>query len=218
MNTIEAATSPSTLSQALKTRYAVKKFEKGRAIPKERWAALEESLLLAPSSGGLQPWKFFVVEDPALRARLQPASWGQSQIVDADKLVIFAARKGFAAPDVLRFIARVAKVRGVPPASLDGYRDMMLGIVARPPEAVDAWAARQVYIALGTFLTGAALLGVDACPMEGFEPAKYDEILGLAEKGYTAVVVATAGYRSPQDTYAGLAKVRYEADQVVETL
>jgi nitroreductase len=216
---VPAAARPQALLESLQARYAVKKFDAAGKIPAAVWAALEEALVLSPSSYGLQPWKFFVVDDPALRQALKAASWGQSQIVDADKLVVFAARKPFGPEDVERFVARIAEVRGASPESLAGYKDMMLGSVARrSPAEVDAWVARQVYIALGTFLTSAAVLGVDACPMEGIEPERYDELLGLKAKGYTALFVATAGYRASDDAYGKAAKVRFPSSQVVERL
>lgn len=212
-----AAATPEALLHSLRWRYAVKKFDADKEIPERSWKTLEEALVLAPSSYGLQPWKFFVIEDPAMRAKLREASWGQSQITDAAKLVVFAARKNFGAADIERFVARTAEVRGVAPASLQGMRDMMVNsITGRPAPAVESWVARQVYIALGVFLASAAALGVDACPMEGIDPAQYDKILGLDSKGYAALFVATAGYRAPDDKYAQAKKVRFSAEHVIE--
>ncbi len=202
--------------EAQRRRYAVKKYDPARKLDPATWEALEESLVLTPSGIGLQPWKFLVVDDPAVRGRLREASYGQPQITDAAKLVVFAARAGYSAEDVDRFIARVAEVRGVSLESLAGLKQAALGVVARPEADRDAWAARQAYIALGNFVASAAALGVDATPMEGFDPARYDEILGLREKGYRAVVVAAAGHRSAEDKYASLAKVRFRREDVVE--
>lgn len=206
------------LLAALRWRAAVKKFDTGRRIPAKTWETLEHALSLSPSSYGLQPWRFFVVEDKALRQKLQAASWGQGQIVDADKLVVFAARRPFGAEDVERHVARMAEVRKVSPAALEGAKKAMLGVLSRPPAVLEAWVARQVYIALGTFLTSAAVLGIDACPMEGIEPAKYDDILGLTAKGYAALCVAAAGYRAVDDVWSASAKVRFPVEQVVERL
>jgi nitroreductase len=217
MTTAAAVAAPQDLLESLRRRYAVKKFDPSGKLSPQTWDALEEALVLAPSSFGLQPWKFFVVDDPALRAKLKDASWGQSQIVDADKLVVFAVKKDFGAADVERFVARVAEVRGVPAHSLESYKQTMLGSVSRRSAAENhAWSSRQVYIALGVFLASAAALGVDACPMEGIEPAKYDELLGLSKRGYTALCVATAGKRHGEDAYAGAPKVRFSRAQVVE--
>jgi nitroreductase len=215
---VNAATTPDALLTSLRWRIATKKFDPAGKIPAERWAALEEALVLAPSSYGLQPWKFFVVDDPALRAKLKPASWEQTQITDADKLVVFAVKKDFGAADVERFVERISEVRRLPKEVLEDYKKMMLASASLPPEKVAAWLIRQVYIALGVFLTSAAALGVDACPMEGFDKDKYDGILGLPAKGYNAVVVATAGYRAADDAYATQKKVRFEKSEVVSHL
>ncbi len=199
----------------LQWRYATKKFDPARKIAAEDWRSLEQALVHAPSSFGLQPWKFFVVSDPDLKAKLKTASWNQAQITDASHLVVFAIKKNLGAVDVDRYLARIAEVRSVPLESLDGFKKLLLGSLNRPVEQVSAWAARQLYIALGFFLSAAAMLGIDACPMEGFQPEQYDEILGLSEMGYGATVLATAGYRAADDPYVKLAKVRYKPEDVV---
>ncbi|MDP3541714.1 MAG: NAD(P)H-dependent oxidoreductase [Elusimicrobiota bacterium] len=207
---------PETLLTAMSWRYAVKKFDAAGRIPADKWAALEQSLVLSPSSYGLQALKFLVIEDKDLRAKLRPASWDQSQITDADKLVVFLVRKDAGPADVQRFVDRISEVRRVPAEMLEGYKQTMLQSVSLPPEKVEAWLTRQVYIALGNFLTSAALLGVDACPMEGFDKDKYDELLGLHAKGWKSVVVATAGARASDDAYARNAKVRFPLSELVE--
>jgi nitroreductase len=201
----------------LQWRYATKQFDPQRKISPKDWAALEDALVLTPSSCGLQPWRFIVVRDPALRERLVPVSWGQRQIVDASHLVVFAGKTLLKEADIEHFVDRIAEVRGATRESLSGYRDMMMGTVIKGhgEEARRIWAAHQVYIALGNFLTGAALLGIDACPMEGIEPEKYDEILDLKKQGLGTVVVATAGYRAASDKYAQLKKVRFPKEQVL---
>jgi nitroreductase len=200
----------------LQWRYATKKFDPTKKIAPDLWAQLELAAIHAPSSYGLQPWKFVVVTDPAVRAQLLPVSWNQPQITDASHLIVFAAKNPPTAADVDAYVAHIAQVRGAALQSLDGYKQMMLGSLGRmDAAAAHRWAARQTYIALGVFLSAAAMLGVDACPMEGFQADKYDEILGLKEKGLGSVVIATAGYRSADDTNAALAKVRFPADEVV---
>ena len=213
---VAPAATPAELLAALRHRYAVKRFDPAGKIAAGVWRALEEALVLAPSSLGLQPWKFFVVDDPAVRARLRAVSWGQSQITDADKLVVFAVRKDFGPTDVERFLDRIAAVRRVDKATLASFKEMMLNSISKPPLEVEAWLTRQVYIALGVFLTAAAVLGVDTCPMEGFDRDAYDSILGLARQGWKAVVVATAGVRSPEDAYARREKVRFPLADVVQ--
>ncbi len=205
------------LVEQLKWRYATKQFDPKRKINPADWAALEESLLLTPSSFGLQPYKFIVVTDPALREKLVPVSWGQRQVADASHLVVFAVKKNLGERDIEAYLDRIAEVRGVSRESLSSFRDMLLGGIIKGMDdtARRAWAARQVYIALGNFLNSAALLGIDACPMEGIDPAKYDEILGLSKQGLSAVVVAAAGYRAATDKYSGLKKVRFSKEAVL---
>jgi nitroreductase len=211
--------SPEQLSEQLRWRYAVKKFDPTKKIPAATWAALEEALVLSPSSYGLQPWKFFVVTDPAIRQQLLPHSWGQKQIVDASHLVVFAVKASVGEPEAAKLVAATSERRGVPAANLEGYKKMMVSsLTSKPAEAVRAWMTQQVYIAHGVFLTACAMLGVDACPMEGFVPEQYDEVLGLPAKGYHSVVLATAGYRAEDDAYAKAAKVRYPLSEMIETI
>jgi nitroreductase len=204
------------LLDRLTWRYATKQFDPGRRISSQDWAALEEALRLSPSSGGLQPWKFIVITDPDMRAKLLPASYGQPQITNASHLVVFAAKKNFGEADVDAFINHTAATRGVAVESLTPFRDMLVGgiVRAQDEQARDAWARNQTYIALGNLLTSAALLGIDACPMEGFDRAQYDEILGLKDQGYDSAVIATLGYRASTDKYAELAKVRFPREQI----
>ena len=209
---------PDDLLKSLRWRYAVKRFDPARRIPEADWQALAEALVLTPSSYGLQPWRFVVVTDPALKAALVPLSWNQPQPADCSHYVVLARRVGMTEADVDRFVARMAEVRGVEVSSLQRYRETMVGGLLKgpAPSRVDEWAAYQVYIALGSLMTCAAVLGIDACPMEGIQPAKYDEILGLKEKGYSSVVACALGYRSATDKYAAAPKVRFRADEVVE--
>jgi len=210
-----AALTPAALLERLGWRYAVKKFDPARSIPEPTWNVLLEVLRLSPSSYGFQPWRFVDVRDKALREQLRAVSWNQLQITDASHLIVFAGRRGLGLPDVERLVSAIVKERGVPRESVAGYAKSLTGHV-RSGRDLDAWSARQTYIALGFFLEAAALLGVDACPMEGIEPAKYDEILGLTAQGYGALCVATAGYRAADDGYASAKKVRYPAGEVIE--
>jgi len=204
-----------TIVRQLNWRYATKKFDPDRKIQAADWRTLEQALVLSPSSFGLQPWKFFVVENPDVRAELRRAAFNQPQITDASHLVVLAHRVGFGERDLDRHLARVAQQRGVAVESLEGFKNSMLPAVKRPQEQTDAWVSRQVYIALGNFLAAAALLGIDACPMEGFDAAQFDRILGLEEQGYHAQVVAAAGYRAADDAYATLPKIRFSPEEVV---
>lgn len=211
---------PDHLLRHLNWRYATKKFDTTRTIPESEWKALEEALVLTPSSYGLQPWKFIIVTNKALRQQLLPLSWGQSQVVDASHLVVLAIKRDLGLPEIDRFVARVAEVRGVPVETLAGFHRMMAKTLTPPNLAFDIneWATRQVYIALGNFMTAAAMLGIDTCPMEGINPAKYDEVLGLTELGYGTIVACPAGYRAHDDKNALIPKVRFKTDDVVMRL
>jgi nitroreductase len=196
-------------------RYATKVFDPAKKISEADWHTLERSLILTPSSFGLQPWQFYIVTDPDTKAKLKPVSWNQSQIVDASHLVVFAIKENLSVAEIDRYIARTAEVRGLTVESLAKFRQMMVGSLESPSFDINEWAARQVYIALGFFMASAAMLGIDTCPIEGFEPNKYDEILGLTPLGYRACVVAAAGYRSKDDRSATLPKVRFKTEDVV---
>ena len=198
-------------------RYATKQFDASKTIPAPVWQALEGSLVLSPSSYGLQPWQFFVVTNPDLRAKLRPHSWNQTQVTDASHLVVFAIPDKVDVSYMEKYLARIAEVRSVTIESLGFYRDMMMGdVIAGPRQAwVNEWAARQVYIALGNFMTSAALVGVDTCPLEGIDPREYDAILDLPAKGFNTIVACAAGYRSADDKYATLPKVRFEKSDLI---
>ncbi|MCP9888069.1 NAD(P)H-dependent oxidoreductase [Cyanobium sp. ATX 6A2] len=214
----EDTLAPDDLLSALRWRYATKTFAADRPIAPELWAALEQTLVLSPSSYGLQPWRFLVIDDPALRAELRPHSWNQSQITDASHLVVFLAQRSITEADLERLISATSDTRGVAPEQLAGYRELMAKDLVHGPRSatIATWASNQLYIALGTFMTAAALLGVDTCPIEGFSPPDYDRILGLETSPYRSAVVCAAGYRSAEDKYATLAKVRYPASELIE--
>ena len=210
--------SPESLLQQLNWRYATKRFDSTKTISESDWATMEKTLVLSPSSFGLQPWKFFVVTNKDIRSKLQGVSWNQPQIVEASHLVVVAALKKVDEAYVDKFIAHIAAVRGVSKESLSEYRGMMLGFIQSGMSAdqVQAWATHQAYIALGVFLTSAAVLGIDACPMEGIDGAGYDKILGLEASDYHARLVVTAGYRSEEDKYALAKKVRFDDAEIIQ--
>lgn len=215
-----ATVTPEALVQQLQWRYATKQFDPQKKITTEAWSALEQALVLTPSSFGMQPWKFVVLHgDSALRERLVPCSWGQRQVADASHFVVFTVRTEMATPDVDSYIDRIAEVRQIDKSAIDPLKKMIEGSVLRGMNAAQQheWAVKQAYIALGNFMTSAAVLGIDTCPMEGIEPAKYDEILGLKGSGYATCVGCAAGYRAATDKYAAFAKVRYPASRVIET-
>lgn len=208
------------LVESLNWRYATKQFDPSRKISAEDWGTLEEALRLSASSYGLQPWKFLVIENPELRAQLQPVSYGQSQIVDASHLVVLATKPNLTEADVDAHIAKIVETTGAPADALAPLRGMMVGaiVLGKNGQERKEWAFNQTYIALGNLLTSAALLGIDACPMEGFSRDEYDRILGLTEQGLASAVVVTLGYRSSEDKYGSAPKVRFDREQVIQTL
>ena len=211
---MEDATSPQHLIAQLRWRYAVKRFDPTRRVPSEIWDSLERSLILTPSSYGLQPWKFVVVTDPAIKAQLPAMSWNQKQPLDCSHMVVFAARRSIDAAYVDDFFAHFCQTRGLPPETITGYRNVVVGIIENMHSHLD-WNARQVYIALGQLMVSAALLGIDTCPMEGIVHTEYDKLLGLDGSDYTTIVGCAVGYRHPEDKQAGAAKVRFDASDMI---
>jgi nitroreductase len=210
---------PEALLEQLRWRYATKQFDAQRKIPAPVWSALEQSLILTPSSYGMQPWKFLVLsQDAEVRERLVGCSWGQRQVADSSHFVVMTVRTEITEQDVETYMDSIASTRQVDKAAVEPLKKMIESGIVRGLNATQQreWASRQAYIALGNFMTSAALLGVDTCPMEGLDPAKYDEILGLKGSGYATCVACAAGYRAATDKYAQLAKVRFSAHQVVE--
>jgi nitroreductase len=207
---------PNDLLAALRFRYATKAFDPARKIPAETWDAFEKSLVLTPSSFGLQPWKFLVVENPEIREKLKAASWNQPQLIDASHLVVLTARTDLTQADIDSWIARLSEIQGTPIEALAGLSGMISSFSsAMTPAEKQAWNTRQVYIALGQLMTSAAVLGIDSCPLEGISPADYDTILGLPGTGYATAVACALGYRSPEDKYAVAPKARFPDAQVI---
>ena len=211
----EKMTKESIIEQ-LKWRYATKSYDAARKVSAEDWETLETALTIAPSSYGLQPYKFIVVTDPEMREKLKPAAYGQTQVTDASHLVVFAYKKTLTERDVEHFVDRIAEVRGAERDTLADYGNVLKGAAKRAVDGgyIEVWNSRQVYIALGFLLETAALLGIDATPMEGFDAAKFNEILGLTD--YSAVVLAAVGYRDAEtDWLANLPKVRFPNEELI---
>jgi nitroreductase len=209
--------SGSQLLESLEWRYATKAFDRSKKIDEKTWNALEQTLVLTPSSFGAMPYKFIIIQDQALKDQLVPFSYGQNQVADCSHHVVFVAKEKMDSAHLKKYIDQMAHVRGVPASSLEGYEKMMNAqLVERmSPEQSSKWAANQTYIALGNFMTAAALLGVDTCPMEGIVPAKYDEILGLTGSGWKTICACPAGYRASGDKYAEAKKVRFETKDLI---
>ncbi|MFN3190418.1 MAG: NAD(P)H-dependent oxidoreductase [Aureliella sp.] len=203
--------------ERLQWRYAVKKFDPEKKIEAATWDALEQALLLTPSSYGLQPWKFAVITDQAIMEKLPEASWNQMQPKDCSHMVVLAARKTMDADYIQEYMQSVVTKRELPARALDGYQKMLTGIVDGMDSHFD-WNARQVYIALGQLMVAAAMVGVDTCPMEGIVPDQYDEIAGFKGTDYATVVGCACGYRHADDAQSKAAKVRYPAERLISRL
>ncbi len=196
-------------------RYATKKFDPNKKLSPDHLDTILEAARLSASSYGLQPYHIFVISDPEIREQLKPVSWGQSQITDASHLLVFAGVSDFDETLVDDYLNRVSKTREIPLDNLKDYGDFMKSkILGLPVQTKQHWAARQVYLALGNVMQAAAELAIDSCPMEGFEVERYNEILGLSQKGLTAAVVLPLGYRSEEDTTQHLAKVRKTKEEL----
>ena len=202
--------------EAMKWRYATNKFDPSKKLTEEQLNELLETMILTPSSFGLQPWRFIVVTNPEIRAELQKAGYNQPKIVEASHLIVFAVEKSIDDKFVDTYVESISQTRGVAIADLKGYEDMMKGAMSsRTPEQRVEWAARQAYIALGVLVTAGASLGIDVAPMEGFDPKKFDEILGLDKMGLESKVLAAVGFRASDDVSANYPKVRYSKDKMV---
>jgi nitroreductase len=200
----------------LEWRYATKRFNSDKKLNDKQLNLLVDAVNLAPTSYGLQPFELFVIGDSKVREELKVAANGQPQVSDASQVLVFAVNKELSEKHIEAFVERTAQQRGLKVESLDAFRSMMVAaIMAKSPEARFQWAARQAYIALGVLLSTAATENIDACPMEGFNNAEFDRILGLDKKGFSSVVMATVGFRSEEDKYGSLAKVRKSRDELV---
>lgn len=206
-----------TILERLNWRYAVKKFDASQKVSDADWDTLEQSLILAPSSYGLQPYKFIVVTNDDLKKELTPAAYGQTQIADCSHLVVIAHKKVLTDEDVEHYVEHITEVRGTPREQLADYENTMKGAAKKQVEdgTIEAWNSRQAYITLGFLMETAALLKIDACPMEGFHPAEFDRILGLTD--YTSVVLCPLGYRDEANDYmANQAKVRFPKNELID--
>lgn len=196
-------------------RYATKKFDATKKISAEDLEILKEAIRLSTSSYGLQPYKVFIIEDPAIREALKPASWNQSQITEASQLVVFANYTKLDETVINNYIERISKTREVPTEAIQGYGDFMKSkILGLTPEQQAIWTSKQTYLALGNLINAAAELKIDATPMEGFEPEKYNDVLNLNALNLNASLVATIGYRHEEDANQHVKKVRKSKEEL----
>ena len=192
-----------------KWRYATKKFDSSKKINSEDLAILKEAIQLSTSSYGLQPYKVFIIENQEIRAKIQPVAWGQSQIVDASHVIVFANMLNFGEEEIESYLRNLAETRRINIEKIKPYGDFMkLKIIELPEETRNNWTSKQTYLALANLLNAAAELKIDVTPMEGFDPKAVNEILGLTEMGLNASLIATVGYRHADDATQHYAKVR----------
>jgi len=198
----------------LNWRKATKDFDMDKKISESDFEKLLEVLRLAPSSYGLQPWKFIVVRDEKIREKLKLVSYNQPQITGASHLIVLCVQKNIDENYVDHYIETIAKARDIETEKLSSLRKMIVDLLSskNAAEKID-WATRQVYIALGNLLSVCAMAKIDACPMEGFEAPKYDEILGLDKLGVSVGVVCAVGYRKAG--VVGEKKVRFPIEEII---
>ena len=205
------------LQDKLNWRYATKKMDPSRKVSQEKVDRILKAVQLAPTSSGLQPFEVIVVTNPEVRARIRDAAYGQAQLTDGSHLLVFAAWDNYTDARVEGVVQQIAAERGGMTDSVRGYYDGLKAMfLPRSAEENYQHAARQAYIAFGVALTAAAMEEVDSTPMEGFDPAKVDEILGLRARGLRSVTLMPLGYRAAEgDWLAGMKKVRRSLDELV---
>ncbi len=204
-----------SLINSLEWRYATKKMN-GNKVSSEKIEILLDAIRLSASGFGLMPYQILVIENPVLKAQIQPIAYGQSQSSDSSHLLVFAAWNEVTEEKIDAFVNLVAKTRQAPLSTLADYRGAMLGsLLGRTKEMQANWADKQVYLAMGTALAAAAEFEIDTTPMEGFIPAKLDELLGLEAKGLHSVLLLAVGERdAANDFMANAKKVRTPKDEL----
>ncbi|MBU2942961.1 NAD(P)H-dependent oxidoreductase [Shimia thalassica] len=199
----------STLIEKLNWRYATKKMDPAKAVPQEKVDQIVEAIRMAPTSSGTQPFELFVVTNPEVRADIRKVAWDQAQITDGSHLLVFAAWDNYSADRIDAVTSQMTEERGELPLLNQYYENLKATYLPREQQTNHDHAARQAYIALGFAMAAAAELEVDCCPMEGFDPSKVDEILGLKEKGLGSVLLLPLGYRQENaDWLLPMKKVR----------
>lgn len=205
------------LFESLMWRYATHAFDKNKKISQADWDLVEDVLRLTPSTFGLQPWKFIVVQNVELRQKLLPYTWNQSQVLDCSHYIVFATLSQISEAYVMKYMKKVSDVRRAPLDLMAEYKNKIMGSVQGPINEANIihFTRRQAYIAMGSLLTSAALMRIDTCPIEGLDREKYDDLLGLKGTDYRTIAAVACGYRSSEDRYAKLQKVRFEKSEII---
>ena len=208
-----------TTKESLEWRYATKKFDTSKAVPTTDLDYILECGNLAATSFGLQPFGVVVVTDEAKKQALMAAAYGQEHVGTNHARLVVCARTDVDTAFITEYATRIEQTRGLEAGSVDEYKDMMVGaLTSQSPEQVLLWAQKQSYIVLGTMMAAAAEKMVDTCPMEGFDPAAFNEILGLADHNLHATTLLAVGYRSDEDATQHYAKVRKDLADIVVTI
>ena len=205
------------LIEKLNWRYATKKMDPSKSVSQDKVDRIIEAARLAPTSSGLQPFEIIVVTNPEIRARIQEISWNQAQVTEGSHLLVFAAWDNYTADRINHMFDLTNDERGFKNEGWEKYRQSLLdSYPQRDAQLNFEHAARQAYIAFGMAVAQAAFEGVDSTPMEGFDPAKLDEILGLREKGLRSAVILPLGYRKEEgDWLVNLKKIRRPLEEFV---
>jgi nitroreductase len=202
----------------LNWRYATKKFDPSKKLTVDQLEIIKESLRLSPSSYGLQPLKYIFIESTKLREQIKPIAYDQNQIVEASHLLIFCAYKSIDENYIDSHVERVVEIRNTPEEKKLMFGDFLKKNVLRiPEETQEQWNVHQAYIALGQLLHTCACLRVDATPMEGFKANELDALLNLGKEGMKSVLLCPIGFRSTEDSYQNLGKVRRSLRELFET-
>ena len=200
-------------------RYATKKFDTTKKVSAENLETLKNAISLTATSYGLEPYKVLIIENQDIKNQLVQASWGQQIVADASHLIVFANILDFGSDQMNAYFDTVVKTRNVPMEALQGYSDFMQSSInSLPLEKRNSWTAKQTYLAMNNLLNACAELKIDATPMEGIVPEKYNEILGLNELGLNAVLATPIGYRHDDDATQFYKKVRKSANDLFITI
>ena len=201
---------------ALEWRYAVKKFDDKASLTEQQILEVKKVFNLSASSYGLQPYKMIVVQNPELKEKLVPASFGQQQISQSAAILVFAVRTDFGMDYIDQFFKDMSAKRQIPLENLEGYKNFMKGSFANKSEdEISSWATKQVYLTMGHMLASLAALQIDACPMEGLDPQAYDKILDLDAKQLKTIIAMPIGVRAPDDASATALKVRKDLSDII---
>ncbi len=207
------------LLEGFNWRYATKLFDPEKKVSDSDISILKEAIRLTPTSYGLQLFKVLIIKDPGLKNRLKEASYGQKQITDASHLFVFCNYLSVDNQTIDEYISLKARLEQKNQDDLKGYGNFIKqDFIHRTDEQKSSYTAKQTYLALSSLLSACAELKIDACPMEGFDPDKYNQILGLPERGLNAAVIATVGYRSTADLTQFATKVRKPESSIFETI